>query len=199
MDLQTDTLYAAFMTSLRKLPSNTTKLWHAYLEGKLLKSCQQSRKKVSGRFWLSDHGFEVHCELAQYGGGWTVIQNRFDGSVNFSRGWDDYKEGFGDLDGEFWLGLDKIYQLTSTKKCELLVHLEDFDGLAKFAHYVRFAIGSEDDKYKLAKLGRYNGTAGNALVGHKGFSFSTADSEFVGAHCSRTEPSGWWYPRCYFW
>lgn len=33
-----------------------------------------------------------------------VIQRRMDGTVNFYRPWDQYKMGFGDAAGEYWLG-----------------------------------------------------------------------------------------------
>ena len=38
--------------------------------------------------------------------------NRYDGSENFDLPWNDYKDGFGNLNGEFWLGLDKMHALT---------------------------------------------------------------------------------------
>ena len=59
------------------------------------------------------------------GGGWTVFQRRIDGSVDFYRNWIDYEEGFGDLVGEFWLGLTKIYRLTKAGNKRLRIDLGD--------------------------------------------------------------------------
>ena len=35
------------------------------------------------------------------------------GTVDFYRGWKEYRNGFGDLQAEFWLGNEKIHQITN--------------------------------------------------------------------------------------
>ena len=84
------------------------------------------------------------------GGGWTIFQRRQDGSVDFFRGWDDYKNGFGDLEGEYWLGLDKINRLTNRGEMVLRVDMEDTSGIWKYAEYENFTIQDETKNYTLS-------------------------------------------------
>ena len=58
--------------------------------------------------------FDVYCEF-QNKIGWTLLQRRNDGTVNFYQNWKAYKNGFGNIlnNGEFWLGLEYIHDLTS--------------------------------------------------------------------------------------
>ena len=85
-----------------------------------------------------------------------MFQKRRDGSVDFFRAWDNYKRGFGNLNGEFWLGLDKIHRLTVSSSNRLRVDLEDIHGATAFAEYSSFSVASENAKYQLS-LGSYTG------------------------------------------
>ena len=126
----------------------------------------KSGEKISGVYTIDPDGagaFDVFCDQKTAGGGWTVFQKRLDGSVDFYRGWADYKRGFGNLNGEFWLGLDKIHRLTKTKS-KLRVDLEDTTGKTAYAEYDMFAVTSEKVNYQLS-LGAYSGTVDiNALA-----------------------------------
>ena len=99
--------------------------------------------------------FDVYCDMSTAGGGWTVFQKRLDGSVDFYRGWTDYKNGFGDLKGEFWLGLDKLNRLTVARRYRLHVDLQETNGNTAYAEYDYFAVSSEKSNYQLS-LGTYD-------------------------------------------
>ncbi|KFB48055.1 AGAP004918-PA-like protein [Anopheles sinensis] len=141
----------------------------------------------------------VLCDQNYMSGGWTVMLNRFDGSVNFYRGWQEYKNGFGSLEGEFWLGLDRIHQLTASKPHELVVLLEDYDGNKTHAKYNLFEIGDEGQKYALKSLGGYSGTAGNAMNDLVGMHFTTldADNDVWNKNCAVSFTGAWWYKDCH--
>ena len=86
--------------------------------GRYPKSCYEAKSwnrtnssHVIIRPELAPEPFVVLCDMDIDEGGWTYILNRYDGSQNFSKNWDSYKAGFGHIAGEFWLGLEKIYQL----------------------------------------------------------------------------------------
>ncbi|PFX23161.1 Angiopoietin-related protein 7 [Stylophora pistillata] len=126
----------------------------------VMKNCAdlyKSGQRVSGVYTVDPDGsgsFDVFCDQKSAGGGWTVFQKRLDGSVDFNnRGWADFKRGFGNLNGEFWLGLDKIHRLTKTKS-RLRVELEDTQGKTAYAEYDMFSVSSERNKYRLG-LGNY--------------------------------------------
>ncbi|XP_073233131.1 fibrinogen C domain-containing protein 1-like isoform X2 [Porites lutea] len=140
--------------------------------------------------------FDVYCDQTTAGGGWTVLQKRLDGSVDFYRGWDDYKRGFGNLNGEFWLGLDKIHRLTILRS-RLRVDLEDTNGKTAYAEYDFFGVSSERSKYKLS-LGTYSGTAGDSLGRHRGYGFTTKDrdNDSWNQNCASRFKGAWWYSDC---
>lgn len=116
--------------------------------------------------------FFIQCQLED-DGNWIVIQNRLSGDINFFRDWNDYKEGFGYVGGEFWMGLEKIHELTSNELHELMIIIEDFNGEKKIAKYAGFAVSSENGGYALNVLGKYSGDAGDAFTYHAGMKFST--------------------------
>ncbi|KAL7740820.1 hypothetical protein ACLKA6_013671 [Drosophila palustris] len=149
---------------------------------------------------FSSEPFTVACDAEARGGGWTIILSRLDGSVSFNRSWNAYKKGFGDLDGEFFLGLDKIHALTAERNQELLVLLEDIDGYEAFEMYDAFAIGDEEDQYILHKVGKASGTAGDALKYHRGMKFSTfdRDNDIGKGNCAVQCTSGWWFKSCHY-
>ena len=102
------------------------------------------------------------CDTTTDGGGWTVFQRRLNGSLDFYRGWESYKNGFGDLNGEFWLGNDNLHRLTAADDVILRVDLEDFDGNTAYAEYTTFKVANEADKYLILVEG-YRGTAGDSM------------------------------------
>lgn len=155
------------------------------------KSCAEfykSGQRKSGVYKIKPDGLGpvgVFCDQETAGGGWTVIQKRLDGSVNFKRGWKDYKNGFGNLNGEFWLGLDKMHRLTKTKN-KLRVELQDWKGNSAYAEYSFFAVSSEQNKYKLS-LGSYSGKFRLAVAVLKNNN-SQAHLEYLEVLCMKILP-----------
>ncbi|XP_019645447.1 PREDICTED: ficolin-2-like [Branchiostoma belcheri] len=144
-------------------------------------------------------GFPVFCDMDTDGGGWTLFQRRQDGTVDFDRGWADYKTGFPpNLNGEFWLGNDNLYRLAVQKVYQLRVDMEDVEGNTAYAAYDTFAISSEPQNYKL-HIGTYSGTADASLtpLQMKPFSTKDRDNDESSSDCATEYRGGWWYGDCH--
>ncbi|XP_036169902.1 fibrinogen alpha chain [Myotis myotis] len=154
--------------------------------------------------------FSVYCDQETSLGGWLLIQQRMDGSLNFNRTWQDYKRGFGSVndkgEGEFWLGNEYLHLLT-LRGSVLRVELEDWAGDLVYAEY-HLRVGSEAEGYAL-QVSSYKGTAGNALIegsmeegteytSHNGMQFSTfdRDADQWEENCAEVYGGGWWYNNC---
>ncbi|XP_042257976.1 fibrinogen beta chain [Thunnus maccoyii] len=172
--------------------------------------------------------YKVFCDQTTQNGGWLLIQSRLDGSVDFGRRWDDYRRGFGNIafdvgkghcqtPGEYWLGNDRISQVTKMGPTEVLIEMEDWTGAKVHAQYSHFTIQSESSNYIMAVDG-YSGNAGNCFLDgslelfgenrtmtiHNGMQFSTYDRDNdnwipgdPSKQCSREDGGGWWYNRCH--
>ena len=83
------------------------------------------------------------------GGGWLVIQKRINGSVDFYRNWTDYVYGFGDLEGEFWYGLENIHCLTTREDVELRIEVGNETTPSIVWTYQLFQVGGAETNYVL--------------------------------------------------
>ena len=155
---------------------------------------------------LGDGGsqFDVFCDMSLQGGGWTVIQRRVSNTTSFDRNWLLYKVGFGNLDGNFWLGLENIHRIVSSQSYELYVGLQSFfppPVELAFARYGRIRVGPESDGYRLGIGEAYpNSTAGDSFRFHDGERFSTPDRDndaHPQRHCAQDFSAGWWYKSCF--
>jgi len=147
--------------------------------------------------------------------GWIIIHQHLGLTFNWNLSWADYKAGFGSIDADFWLGLEKVHLLTSSQPFRLRVEMQQKPtNLWYSAEYWSFQIGDElNDKYRLEVSG-YSGDAGDSLMYegdwngngnfgayyHNGMKFTTHDQDNddkASKNCAVARGGGWWYKNCY--
>ena len=142
----------------------------------------------------------VYCDTKSGGGGWTVIQRRYNGGVNFTdRDWVEYEDGFGSLYGEFWIGLRSMHCLTSQGNWELRIDFELLDGTKSYLHYNKFAVGPASDQYRLSISGFDSIGLNDVFRDHSlnGLRFTSRDRDNdlrSGSNCAYY--GGWWHNNC---
>lgn len=142
----------------------------------------------------------VYCDMDTPPGGWLMVLCRQDGHVNFTQNWTEYRDGFGDVNSEHWLGLSNLFLLSNQAHYQLRVDLWDFYGSRVYAEYRHFRVEGERDRYRL-HVSNHTGTAPDGLSSHNGMHFSTPDRDndaYTEYHCAKEWHSGWWFANCWF-
>uniref|UniRef100_A0A8D0C357 Fibrinogen C-terminal domain-containing protein n=1 Tax=Salvator merianae TaxID=96440 RepID=A0A8D0C357_SALMN len=196
---------AETMKHLIDLVSHCSHIFLTLQEEKAFKDCADAYKAgftASGVYTLhlpnATATAKVFCDMETSGGGWTVIQQRKDGSVDFQRTWEEYKQGFGFPPGEYWLGNDLIHLLTAQTSYSLRINLQDWEDNEVFALYEHFQVGPEEENYRL-HVQKYSGTAGRtSSLSPSGTEFSTkdVDNDHCACKCAQVAGGGWWFDAC---
>lgn len=130
----------------------------------VLSSCS-STQNTTGVYKIRPDGypepFDVYCDNDIDSGGWTVLQRRqVMGPFMFSRDWKEFKNGFGFLGSEFWIGNERLAYLTNQKHYQLRLDVTNAAGETFYITYDQFRIVDEWGKYPLASLSNFKGTNG---------------------------------------
>ncbi|XP_041804865.1 angiopoietin-related protein 3-like [Chelmon rostratus] len=177
---------SASPTEMMNLPSDCSELFNR-------------GERVSGVYAIKPsraEPFIAYCDMNK-GHGATVIQRRRDGSVNFDQTWEKYENGFGDFQGEFWLGLRKIHSLSAQGNSVLHIQLEDWKQDRRFIEY-RFYLNGPESNYTI-HLMRLSGDLPDPMQNHTGMMFSTKDRDsdnHQGSNCAHSYTGGWWFGAC---
>ena len=141
----------------------------------------------------------VYCDMSTDSGGWIVIQrNRKNSQLNFDKNWREYEEGFGDLNKEFWAGLELMHTLTQRGQWEMRMDYQKIDKTWSYLHYNQFSVGSASEEYPLA-FGGFTGVGNDEFVYHNNMYFSTPDNDndkYGSGNCAASDNTGWWYNAC---
>ena len=134
-------------------------------------------------------------------GGWTVFMRRYDGSQDFYQDWKQYKEGFGHVGREHWLGNDKLYYLTNQKQYKMRMDATIWSTRQKkYSVYDQFRVDNEGNKYRLYFTGHNGNTDHDYWAYHNGSEFSTRDRDNDRAEvsCSQRYKGAHWYNSCHY-
>lgn len=141
----------------------------------------------------------VLCEMSK--GGWTVIFNKGNQNTTFDKLWNEFRDGFGEIDGDYWLGLNHMSLLTQRTKMELRVEMTNSVEDRDVYEYEYFLVGSEADKFRLriSQLDLSSPTT-DQFKGHNSMYFTTKDkdndNDFT-LNCATYFGGGWWFNNCY--
>ena len=130
-----------------------------------------------------------------------LIQQNINGSSIFNRSWAQFKVGFNDSGGNYWLGNELIHRLTFAFRYKLRFDLQSHNTSNwYYAEYSSFRVLGEEYHYRLHVDG-YSGNAGDAFgsVHHNQQMFTTydRDNDRWAHNCAAWRGgAGFWYGAC---
>ena len=134
-----------------------------------------------------------------------LVQQNVDGSNFFNRSWEEFKVGFNNSKGNYWLGNELLHQLTDQNTYKLRIDLKARNQSWYYAEYRTFLVYSEAFNYKIVLDGfsGNTGAAGNAFNYQNNMMFTTYDRDndlFNGSvyknNCAVYKGGGFWYRDC---
>ena len=128
-----------------------------------------------------------------------ILRNDLAGSSSgfFDRNWTDYRQGFGNRTTLYWIGLDRLHNV-SQGNCQARIDLQATNGSWYYAQYSNFSVGDSSTNYTLT-IGGYSGDTGyDAMAAHNGQQFTTkdADHDLSNSNCASLYGGGFWYAGC---
>ena len=117
--------------------------------------------------------------------------------LSFNKNWREYGEGFGDLNKDFWAGLELMHTLTQRGQWEMRVDYQKNDKTWSYLHYNQFSVGSASEEYPLT-VGGFTGVGTDWFDWHNGMKFTTLDNDNdkSSGNCAVVLNDGWWYNNC---
>ncbi|CAH1788272.1 unnamed protein product [Owenia fusiformis] len=159
----------------------------------LARDCSELSDGVADIITESGRKFQAKCE-----DGWLIVANREDGSVDFNKNWQDFKDGFGSLNGEHFLGFENIRSVLTQGKYEMRTSFTSWEPETRYIDYENVSISDEATGYRLKyKWPATKGTMNNANGLDLAFTTKDRDNDSCGdCNCAIDYKGPGWFGRC---
>lgn len=141
----------------------------------------------------------VWCDMETDGGGWTVLLNRQKQlqQLDFNRTWEEYKTGFGNPHGEYYLGNDVLHLMTNSRVYMIRMDFELSSGRQEYSYYEKFSVDTEYNSYQTTTGGSSRSwNSCFSYLGSRSFTTFDRDHDSYNGNCAAVQGGGWWYYNC---